>query len=205
MREQPEWRMTPAARIVRGLWPDHNPLRRTSDRAEAGIVAGLIAAFLIGAPLIALTAWRLAYGAAFTTADAEHAGWRPVPAVLLISAPYSYGSYGSDDAIAPAQWTAPDGASRRGQISAIPGSPAGTTVTIWTSHSGQLTSPPLSPAQAAMQANFVAAAIVPCWALILVSTGLLSHHLLDARRLTAWDADWQTSHLSGPAGANPGP
>ena len=35
-----------AARAVRGLWPDRNPLRRTSDRIEAVIAGGLVVAFL---------------------------------------------------------------------------------------------------------------------------------------------------------------
>ena len=48
------------ARTARELWPDHNPLRRGSDRAEAGIVALLIGAFLLGTPLIALDRRRLA-------------------------------------------------------------------------------------------------------------------------------------------------
>jgi len=52
--------MTRVAGVVRGLWPDRNPLRRSSDRAEAGIIAGLAAAFLLGAPLIAVAVWQLA-------------------------------------------------------------------------------------------------------------------------------------------------
>ena len=51
------------ARIVRGargLWPDHNPLRRTIDRAEAAVVGMLAIIFLAGAPLAAATAGRLA-------------------------------------------------------------------------------------------------------------------------------------------------
>ncbi len=83
--------MTRVIAIVRGLWPDHNPLRRASDRAEAGIFAGLAVAFLLGAPLIAMVVWQLALTTAFTTRDAEHAGWRPVPARLLADAPQSYG------------------------------------------------------------------------------------------------------------------
>ena len=40
-----------AVRVVRGLWPDRNPLRRTIDRAEAVVVAGLAIVFLAGPPL----------------------------------------------------------------------------------------------------------------------------------------------------------
>lgn len=79
--------MTRAARAVRGLWPDHNPLRRACDRAEAGIIAGLALAFLAGGPLIALAVWQLALATSYTTTDAEHAGWHPVPARLLAGAP----------------------------------------------------------------------------------------------------------------------
>ena len=77
--------------MVRGLWPDHNPLRRASDRAEAAMIAALAVAFLLGAPLIALAAWHLAMTTSFTTSNAERAGWRPVPAQLVTSAPFSYG------------------------------------------------------------------------------------------------------------------
>lgn len=36
-----------------GLWPGHNPLRRRCDRVEGVILAGLMAAFVIGGPLAA--------------------------------------------------------------------------------------------------------------------------------------------------------
>jgi len=32
---------------------------------------------------------------------------------------------------------------------------------------------------------------VPCWGILLLCTGAVSHRLLDARRLAAWDADWE--------------
>lgn len=43
-------------RGMRGWWPDSNPLRRASDRAEAAVFAALLAVFLAGAPLAALAA-----------------------------------------------------------------------------------------------------------------------------------------------------
>jgi hypothetical protein len=62
-----------AMRVVRGLWPDHNPLRRTIDRAEAVVVVGLAAAFLAGVPLAAVAAGHYAYGYASRTAAAQRA------------------------------------------------------------------------------------------------------------------------------------
>jgi len=186
--------------IVRGLWPDHNPLRRASDRAEARIFAGLAVAFLLGAPLIAMMVWQLALTAAFTTRDAEHAGWRPVPARLLADAAQSYGY----NVAVPARWKAPDGTARSGWIPARPGTRAGTTVTVWAARSGRLTRTPMSAFQAAFQADVTAIMMVPCWAIFLLCAGVLSHRLLEARRLAAWDAEWRAMDRRGSAGASPG-
>jgi hypothetical protein len=46
---------------MRGWWPDGNPLRRRSDRAEAAVFAVLVAVFLAGAPLLALIGGELAH------------------------------------------------------------------------------------------------------------------------------------------------
>jgi hypothetical protein len=193
--------MRQAGRVVRGLWPDHNPLRRASDRAEAGIIAALAVAFLLGAPLIALAVWQLVMTTSFTTTNAERAGWRPVPAQLVTSAPFSYGY----DVAVAARWRAPDGAERRGRIGVRPGTRAGTLVTVWAGPTGRLTRRPMTRSQAAIQASCTAAITVPCWGILLVCTGVLSRCLLDARRLAAWDADWAAVDPRGPAGANPGP
>jgi hypothetical protein len=188
-------RMGPAARVARGLWPDRNPLRRSSDRAEAGMVVMLIMAFLAGAPLMALIAWRLTLSATFTTVAARHVGWREVPAVLLVAAPDS----GYFDTPAPAAWTAPDGSARTGTVYVKPGSPAGTTTTIWVNASGHQEKGPMTPAQATAQAGLVGGCAVPVWALILLGAGLLGRHLIDARRMAAWDTDLRTANLGGPA------
>lgn len=195
MRTHRTRRMGPAARVTRGLWPDHNPLRRSSDRAEAGMVAILIMAFLVGAPLIALMVWRLTLDATFTTVDAWHVGWRQVPAVLLTNAPES----GYYDSAVPATWTAPDGSAHTGTVYPKPGSPAGTATTIWVNASGDQEKWPLTPAQATTQAGLTAACAVPVWALIFLGAGLLGRHLIDTRRMAAWDKDLRTANLGGPA------
>jgi hypothetical protein len=187
--------------IVRAWWPDHNPLRRGTDRAEAGIFAGLAAAFLLGAPLIVMMVWQLAFTTVFTTRDAEQAGWRPVPARLLADAPQSYGY----NVAVPARWQAPGGTVRSGWIPARPGTRAGTTVTIWTARSGRLARTPLSAFQATFQADVTAIMVVPCWAMLLACAGILTHRLLEGRRLAAWDAEWLVMDRRGSAGASPGP
>ena len=200
MRERRVEHTGRAARAVRGLWPDHNPLRRSSDRAEAVIVALLVAAFLIGTPLIALTTWRLTFDGSFTTADAVHHGWRQVSAVLLADEPDWVDGYASP---VPVRWTAPGGVQHTGQFLAAPGAKAGTRITAWTNASGHLTQTPMSPRQAVTQAALAAASAVPIWALTLLCAGMLCHHIIDRRGLAAWETDWRTSNLSGPAGATP--
>src|ERR1700730_14889622 len=69
-------RVTRRRRWLRGLWPDRNPLRRTADRVEAAVVAGLLAAFVIGAPLAALIAGHWSYAVPLRAEHAQRAAWR---------------------------------------------------------------------------------------------------------------------------------
>jgi hypothetical protein len=175
-----------AARAVRGLWPDRNPLRRSIDRAEAVVVAGLAAAFVAGAPLAALAAGHYVYSYASRTAYAQRA-WHQVPAKLLTTLPalgYGY------QATVRARWTAPDGTPRTGMVPAPPIAPAGGTVLVWVDTTGRLTGPPL-PSHAQNQA--VAAAIVAplVLAMIVLCAGQLAHGALEQRRLAAWGTEWQ--------------
>ena len=165
------------------------------------MVAALAVAFLLGAPLIAVAVWQLAMATSFTAANAERAGWRPVPARVVTSAPFSYGY----DVTVAARWRVPDGPERRGWIRVRPGTRAGTLVTVWAGPTGRLTRTPMTRSQAAIQATCTVAITVPCWAILLLCTGVLGRRLLDARRLAAWDDDWEAADRRGPAGANPGP
>ena len=200
MRERRVGHTDRAARAVRGLWPDHNPLRRSSDRAEAVIVVVLVAAFLIGTPLIALLTWRVTVSSTFSTTQAASAGWRQTSAVLLADEPGWTDGYGS---LVPVSWSAPDGVRHRGQFLAAPGARAGTRVTVWTDASGRLTQTPMSPRQAVTQADLAAAIAILVWALTLLCAGMAGRHVLDRRRLAAWEAGWRTLNFSGPAGASP--
>ena len=112
---------------LRGLWPDHNPLRRTCDRAEAAMVAGLIAAFLIAAPVAGLIAGQWAYRASLHAGHAQQAAHHRVTAVLLASAPAAVPTGDGKQAWprVPARWAVPGGAPRTGALPAPPGARAG--------------------------------------------------------------------------------
>ena len=60
---------------------DRNPLRRRIDRVEAAVVAGLIAVFLISAPMLGAAAGHWSDSAAMREQRAEMA-WRLVPATV---------------------------------------------------------------------------------------------------------------------------
>lgn len=199
MRTLPAWRMSGPARLARGLWPDRNPLRRPSDRAEAGLVAMLIMALLVGAPFVALIAWRLAVSATFTTVDAEHAGWRQVSAVLLTDAPAS-GYYAPR---VPATWTAPDGARCQGTVYPSPGARAGTATPIWVNPAGRQMAWPMTPSQATNQADVIAGIVVSFWAMLLWGAGLLGRRRIDTHRMAGWDAELWAAKLSGRTSASP--
>jgi hypothetical protein len=126
-----------AARAVRGLWPDRNPLRRTVDRVEAMVVGGLVVAFLAGAPLAAIAAGHVIYSVGSRTAQSQQATWRQVPAVLAATAPAP--GYRQYQVTVQASWTAPDGTRHAGTILAPPDTRAGRAVMVWVDAAGRFT------------------------------------------------------------------
>jgi hypothetical protein len=179
-----------AGRAVRGLWPDHNPLRRSLDRAEAVIFGGLAVAFLAVAPLAATTSSHLVFGVASRVVHAQQS-WRLVPAVLLTNAPRSQGA--GYTTATQARWTAPDGSRRTGAVPALPGAEAGSTVRIWVDAAGRLTHLPLQPSQARGQAVLVAILAPVALGFLLLGASGLAHSVLGRRRLAAWESDWQAT------------
>ncbi len=184
-----------ARRWLRGLWPDDNPLRRRADRVEAWIAGGLLAVFLTCGPLAALLAGYYASAFALRVARGQRAAWHQVHAVLLVNAAasddFSYG--GVALSTVRAQWTAPDGARRTGDVAALPGARAGSTVRIWVDASGQLTEPPLRPDQVTGQSVLASVCAPILVGLVLLSVGGLAHRVVDRRRIAAWDADWRAT------------
>jgi hypothetical protein len=181
-------------RVVRGLWPDPNPLRRTVDRAEGLIVAALAVAFLAGAPLAAVAAGHAVYGYGARAASAQRAAWHQVPAVLLASVPASgFGYAYAYQPAAPARWALRDGTRRTGAVPAPWGAQAGATVRVWVDAAGRVTGPPMLPSQVGGQA-VVAAMFAPlALGVIMLCAGLLVHAVLTRRRLAGWDADWRAT------------
>jgi hypothetical protein len=178
-------------RLARRLGLDNNPLRRRTDRIQACLGAGLLVAFLVGAPFLAIAAARWA-GHVGTAEQRAQRAWHEVSAILLRAAPtpvvFASGLQGG--AWVPARWTAPDGRARTGEIEVSTGLAAGTKVPIWVTTEGSPTGPPLTPR--AVTARAVMAAFL---APVLLATALaclagIGRWVLDRRRLAGWDSAW---------------
>ena len=178
-------------RLVRGLRPDRNPLRRTSDRVESYLLAGLLVAALAGAPFAAQAASHAAYAGALRAEQAQLAARHQVRAVLTEPAGTNNSAYTlSTEVPVQAAWTFPAGERRTGEILALAGTPKGAAVMVWTDAQGNLSSPPLQPSQVAGQGDVAAlGAIVAVAALYLCATGIV-RHVMQRRRMAAWEADW---------------
>jgi hypothetical protein len=184
-------RMSALGRVIRGLWPSRNPLRRSTDRAETAIVAGLIVALLIGAPAASMGA---AHWAAAAGQRAEQSTRYKVEAVLLQDTPGAYYTlYGPVAMPALAKWTAPDGSARVGLVKATSRRHAGTKVAIWTNRSGNLIGPPPRRGQISTQQALAAVSAFILTGLVLLVTGLLALGAVNRRRLAAWDTAWQAT------------
>ena len=173
-------------RAARVLWPDRNPLRRSLDRVEAVIVAGLAVALLAGAPVAAVTASHLTYNAASRTVSAQRS-WHQEKAVLLASGSVP----GQFETTVRARWAGPAGKQRTGMVPVLAGAMVGSTVMVWVNGSGQLTGLPLQRSQVVAQAVMAALLAPVMLGLLLVAVGLLAHGALGRRRMAGWDADWQ--------------
>ncbi len=180
-------RSTRLGRLVRGRRPDRNPLRRGSDRAETAVLGVLLAAFLAGAPFAAHVAGSWTYATSAREAQGQQAAIHQVRATLRQAAPLSVVDGG---AAADAWWKAPDGQVRTGQVVAPAGAPAGSTVMVWVSQSGQLANTPLQRYQVTGRANAARALAVVGLAVTLLFAGWAARWALDRRRLAAWDAEW---------------
>jgi hypothetical protein len=185
------------SRLIRGgrwLGFDRNPLRRTVDRAETAIRLTILVLILTAVPAAAVLAGRWADHAALAEARAQRAATHVVSAVLTEPAPTTGAPdpyAGAEVAWVPAHWVAPNGAHRTGDVLAPAGARKGSTVPTWVDASGDFTDPP--PGHTQVVGNVFMAVILAGLSLLafLIGAEAVSHHLLERRRLNAWDAGWR--------------
>ena len=183
---------TSLARLARWLGLDRNPLRRRSDRVESSIMAALLAAFLIGAPITVIAVGHLAHAGALRAQHGQQA-WHRVPAILLDTAPKgaSFMNQSATFTWVRARWTAPDGSVRVGEVPAAAGTRAGSTVHVWAGRTGVVARTPLTATQIVGRVAAAATFAPIALGVLLLSMGALARRLLERRSLTRWEAAWE--------------
>ena len=170
-------------RRSRMLGWDRNPLRRRIDRVEAAMVCGLIAVFLISAPMLAAVAGHRT-GSASMQEQRAGVAWRLVPATVQSQIP-------SGPADMSARWTAPDGQARSGWIPVSLADAPGGSTRVWVTRAGSLTGPPLRHSQVQARiamAEWLTALVL---GLLLCLAGAAGRVLLARRRLANWTRAWR--------------
>jgi hypothetical protein len=181
--------------IARRAGWDGNPLRRASDRLEAGFTAMLIAVLLVAGPW---TGWRVAesaYRDQVRTATWERKHRVAVEAILLEDAAWPpglaryEGRSAPPSVLVPARWTAPGSVVHTGSIVVDAGNRAGTSIRIWIDDRGNLATHHATGLPA-VSAFFLGLAAVLVVAGSLAALRRLARWFLQRRRLRSWQTEW---------------
>jgi hypothetical protein len=184
------------ARCARWLGLDRNPLRRRTDRIEAVIRLATLILLLVAVPIAAVLVGTLVDHLALRHTHAQQAADHEVTAVLLQQAsptgvPDPYTSI--QMTLVLARWQPPGVPPRSGDILAMAGARAGSTVKVWLDASGSVTAPP--PGPRTIDGDVCIAVVTTCLVTILLVLGssTLARRALDRRRLYAWDTEWRVT------------
>lgn len=182
-------------RGLRWLGVDHNPLRRTVDRAETAVRFAVAVLILTVVPAMTVLAGRWAYHTTLNQVRAQDAATHAVSAVLLSPAPAAGDPdpyAGAELAWVPARWVAPDGPVRTGDVLAPVDDKRGSLVRTWVDEAGNFVEPP--PGRSQVVGNVFMAVLLSglCGLALMFGVEAVCHQLMERRRMRAWAADWRT-------------
>jgi hypothetical protein len=181
-------------RLLRNVAADGSPLRRPIDRLESAIMLGLVAAFLIAAPLVAIFAAH-EIGAAATREQTAQDTWRPVPATLM--QPASAGLIQLDGnwetSWVQVGWKLPGRAPGTGLIAVALNAKKGQHVTVWVTPANKLTHPPLSSADVADRVLAAAALAPVALGVLLLIAADVVRVVANRRRMADWTRAWEAA------------
>ncbi|ONK10424.1 hypothetical protein [Streptomyces sp. MP131-18] len=166
-----------------------NPLRRTTDVAEAWVGFAAVAVMAVGAPAAGV-ATAVAVGDALLEQGREA---RQQRAVVLERAPVpavTGAAVAAGRMRAVVRWTEPDGTVRVDQARVADGTEQGTWVTVWVDGRGRPTGSPAAPAEAWFGATTAGSAAAVCVGLAAAGARIAVRAHLDARRFARWDREW---------------
>lgn len=183
-----------ARRTARRMFWTRNTLRRTPDRIEAWLMLVLVLTMLMAGPWAAWWAARTTYRNDLRATAWEQAHRFPVDAVLLDDGS-AWPAAGENEspppvqALTPARWTGPDGATHTAMIFAGADQRSGAKVRIWVDDQGTVVA---RPGLRNPSANATLIAVVAVGG---VAAGLLGLRgmvvwRLNRRRMRAWQQDW---------------
>ena len=182
------------SRVLRGLRPDRNPLRRTYDRVETFLLMALLAAAAAAAPFAAQAASHAAYAGALHTQHVQQASEHQVRAELTQLATGADSGYSLTGYVpVRATWTSVTGVRHTGEVLAPAGRRKGSTVTIWADNAGNVVNPPLLTSQVAGQGELGAVGGIAGIGALYLCAAVVVRGVLNRRRLAAWDADWRVT------------
>ncbi|MFI6275228.1 hypothetical protein [Streptomyces sp. NPDC050988] len=186
-------------RAIRGLWRwRHNPLRRTTDLAEAWLALGALLLILVAAPLVGVLIGGLAQDALQKSVREQRLDRHPVTAIVVKKAdrtpldPDPETASGRDSHTRViADWKAPDGTVRRDTVMADLNSPQrGDHFTVWTDLHGRIVGRPLDTATATTHAALAGfGTAVACAGLVEGSRRLVVWRMV-RRRYDRLDQAW---------------
>ncbi|HZC27802.1 MAG TPA: hypothetical protein VE287_12315, partial [Actinopolymorphaceae bacterium] len=93
--------------------------------------------------------------------------------------------------LAKARWQEPAGTFHEGKVPARAGTPEGSSVRIWVDASGAATKPPLRESQVSDKAVATGLTTWMAMELGVAITYILLRWLVERRRLSSWDAEWE--------------
>lgn len=156
-------------------------------------MAGLLALFLAGLPLVWLGAGRWMHQAGLSEQRAQR-DWREMPGVVLSGAPFLSPRVlrmpVSATARVPAAWTGLDGRRRVTEVMVGVGTAKGAKVPIWVAPTGQVTGPPLTSSQLATRVVTAEVLAVMSLAALMIILAGLARAQLNRRRLAGWQSEW---------------
>ncbi|WP_180289306.1 MULTISPECIES: Rv1733c family protein [Streptomyces] len=186
-------------RAISGLWRwRHNPLRRTTDLAEAGLALAAVMIALVAAPLVGAVVAATAQDALQQSVRDQRHHRHEVRATVvrklsrgpLEADPESSSARNAHSRVL-ADWTAPDGTARHGTVIAALKSPRpGDDFTLWTDSHGRIVSRPLDSATATTHAVLAGCGAALMTAGLVEAGRRLIVWRMVRRRYARWDQAW---------------
>ncbi|MDX8052193.1 hypothetical protein SK571_22645 [Lentzea sp. BCCO 10_0798] len=182
------------SRLVHQAFPYRNELATAGDRIESTVLVLGIAVALLAVPVAGAIGSEI-YSSQSARAAVEQATKSRAEAILIEDAPPAISMSERGGAVEAASvlatWRPRDGSTRHGAVQAPYDAKAGAAVPIWIGENGEVSEPPLTAEDAALDAIFLAlllwSAAAGSMALFFLATRFAHKQI----RMRGWAHDWE--------------